>query len=141
MSTVFSKILAGELPCHRLHEDDHTLAFLDVGPLSRGHCLLIPKEPAAELDGLSDDAAAALGRVLPRLVRAVKAATGCAGLNVLQNNGAAAGQAVMHVHFHLIPRYAGDGGSGDGLNFRWTPGALDDADAAGLKRKITAALE
>ena len=92
MSTIFSKIIAGEIPCYRLYEDEHVLAFLDVGPVARGHCLVIPKQPAVELDHLSDDAAAALGRVLPRMVRALKAATGCDGVNLLQNNGAAAGQ-------------------------------------------------
>jgi len=141
MSTVFSKILAGEIPCHRLYEDDHVLAFLDVGPVARGHCLVIPKEPAVELDGLSDDAAAAVGRVLPRLVRAVKAATGCDGVNVLQNNGSAAGQAVMHVHFHLIPRYpVSRATASKAFRVIWNAGTLTDDDAADLKQKITAAL-
>src|SRR5258708_38424926 len=101
--TVFSKILRGEIPCHRVYEDDKVLAFLDVAPLARGHVVVIPKEPAATLDALSDDAAAAVGRVLPRLCRAVKQATGAAAFNILQNNGALARQAVFHVHFHIIP--------------------------------------
>src|SRR4029453_658413 len=100
--TVFSKILRGEIACHRIYEDDHVLAFLDVNPLSRGHTLVIPKEPAETIDQLSDEAAAALGRVLPRLSRAVLQATGARAFNVLQNNGAEAHQAVMHVHFHII---------------------------------------
>src|SRR5262244_3161417 len=100
--TVFAKILRGEIPCHRIYEDEHVLAFLDVNPLSRGHTLVIPKEPAETLDRLSDDVAAALGRVLPRISRAVLAATGATAFNVLQNNGAAAHQAVFHVHFHVI---------------------------------------
>ncbi len=75
--TIFSKILRGEIPCHKVYEDDHVLAFLDVGPLSRGHTLVIPKEPAATLDALSDESSAAIGRVLPRLCRAVKKVTGC----------------------------------------------------------------
>src|SRR4051812_16908337 len=102
--TIFAKIIRGEIPCHKVYEDDHVLAFLDVGPLSTGHTLVIPKEPAATLDALSDDSAAALGRVLPRLCRAVKSAVGCDDYNVLQNNGAAAHQAVFHVHFHIIPK-------------------------------------
>ena len=88
-----------------MYEDEHVLAFLDIGPLSRGHTLVIPKEAVETLDQLSDEAsAAAIGRVLPRLCRAVMAATGCRDYNVLQNNGARAHQAVDHVHFHIIPK-------------------------------------
>src|SRR5215510_7111296 len=102
--TVFAKILRGEIPCHKVYEDEQVLSFLDVFPLSRGHTLVIPKEPAETLDQLSDDAAAAIGRVLPRIARAVMAATGARAFNVLQNNGADAHQAVKHVHFHIIPK-------------------------------------
>ena len=133
--TIFGKILDGAIPCHRVFEDDHVLAFLDVGPLSRGHTLLIPKERVARLDELGDDAAAAIGRALPRLARAVMQATGADALNVLTNTGAAAGQEVMHLHFHIIPR-TGDAG----LRFGWNPGELDD-DAARLASAIAAAVE
>ena len=136
--TIFSKILAGEIPCHRVHEDDHVLAFLDIGPLSRGHLLLIPREEKATLGELSDDSAAALGRVLPRLCRAVCAATGATACNVLQNNGAEAGQVVMHVHFHIIPRFP-DREQGAGLRVEWRAGELD-GDAAELAEAITAAM-
>ena len=126
--TVFAKILRGEIPCHRVYEDAAVLAFLDVNPLSRGHTLVIPKEPAETVDQLSDDAAAALGRVLPRISRAVLAATGARAFNILQNNGASAHQAVFHVHFHIIPRF--DDGSGLGIS--WKPIRLvDGADLAG----------
>src|ERR1700760_3159900 len=91
--TIFGKILRGEIPCHKVYEDAHVLAFLDINPLSAGHTLVIPKEPAATLDVLSDDAGAALGRALPKIARAVIAATGARDYNVLQNNGAAAHQA------------------------------------------------
>ncbi len=120
--TIFSKIIDGEIPCHRVYEDEHVLAFLDIGPLSRGHTLLIPKMPAATMAELSDDAAAAMGRVLPRLCRAVMAATGCTAYNLLQNNGAAAHQEVMHVHVHIIPKHD----DGTGLGLTWRPGTLDD---------------
>jgi histidine triad (HIT) family protein len=116
--TVFSKILRGEIPCHRVYEDEHVLAFLDVNPIARGHTLVIPREPAETLDQLSADAAAAIGRVLPRVARAVLAATGAHAFNVLQNNGALAHQAVFHVHFHIIPRY--DDGSGLGIGWNAT---------------------
>src|SRR5262245_55759517 len=104
--TIFSKIIRGEIPCHKVYEDEHVLAFLDIGPLSQGHTLVIPKEEKATLDQLSDESAAALGRILPRLCRAVLRATGATAYNVLQNNGAAAHQAVMHVHFHIIPHFS-----------------------------------
>src|SRR5918912_801343 len=138
--TVFAKILRGEIPCHRVYEDDSVLAFLDVNPLSRGHTLVIPKEPAETLDQLSDEASAAIGRVLPRIARAVLAATGAHAYNVLQNNGADAHQAVFHVHFHIIPRFseldARDGGGGLGLD--WKPVKL--TDGAELAAAIAARL-
>lgn len=131
MATIFDRILDGEIPCRRVYEDDHVLAFLDVGPLSEGHTLVIPKERVAFLHELSDDAAAAVGRVLPRLCRAVMAATGATAYNVLQNNGAAAHQAVAHVHFHIIPRF-----ETAGLEIRWNAGRLDEARADELAEKI-----
>src|SRR5690606_252940 len=112
--TIFSRILDGEIPCHRVYEDEHVLAFLDVGPLSEGHTLVIPKERKAFLHELSDEQSAAIGRVLPRIARAVMKATGASAYNVLQNNGAEAHQAVFHVHFHIIPKL-----EGKGLGVQW----------------------
>lgn len=134
--TIFARILRGEVPCHRVYEDAQVLAFLDVNPLAAGHLLLIPKEPAVTLDALSDDAAAALGRVLPRLCRALVAVTGAPGYNVLQNNGSVAHQAVQHVHFHLIPKP--DAQSGLGID--WPAGRLDGSDAAALAARLSAAV-
>ncbi len=134
--TVFSKILRGEIPCHRVYEDEHVLAFLDISPLSRGHTLVIPREEAVTLDRLSDEAAAAIGRVLPRLARAVLRATGARDFNVLQNNGRAAHQYVDHVHFHVIPRFP----DGTGLGIEW-PAASLGPEGAALARAIAAALE
>jgi histidine triad (HIT) family protein len=125
METIFSKILRGEIPCHRVYEDDLVLAFLDIGPLSRGHVLVIPKEPAETLDQLSDESAAAIGRVLPRLCRAVKRVTGVQAYNVLENNGPLAHQAVFHVHFHIIPKP----NESEGLGVGWRPGKLSDGEA------------
>ena len=134
--TIFSRILRSEIPCHKVYEDSHVLAFLDINPLSRGHLLLIPKEPAETLDRLSDESAAAIGRVLPRLCRAVMRVSGVAAYNVLENNGSAAHQAVQHVHFHIIPKP----NEASGLGMRWTPGTLEPADGAELARQIAAAL-
>jgi histidine triad (HIT) family protein len=134
--TIFSKILRGEIPCARVYEDDHVLAFLDIGPLSVGHTLVIPKEEVATLDQLSDAAAAAIGRLLPRLCRAVMRATGCEDYNVLQNNGVLAHQAVHHVHFHIIPKPGRD----EGLVIEWRAGHLDKAQATELAGRIAAQL-
>ncbi|NUP11790.1 MAG: HIT family protein [Polyangiaceae bacterium] len=134
--TIFSKIIRGDIPCFKVYEDDKVLAFLDVGPLSRGHTLVIPKEPAVTLDALSDESAAAIGRVLPRLCRAVKKATGCADYNVLQNNGAPAHQAVFHVHFHIIPKP----NDAEGLGVDWPVQKLDMATAPALANAIKDAL-
>ena len=132
--TVFAKILRGDIPCHKVYEDDQVLAFLDINPLSRGHTLVIPKEIAATLDALSDDAAAALGRALPRIARAVCAVAGTREFNVLQNNGPGAHQAVMHVHFHIIPKTA----DGRGLGIGWKPQAFEDAEAKAMAADIAA---
>lgn len=135
--TIFTKILSGEFPCHRIYEDELTLAFLDIHPLSTGHTLVIPKEPAPTLDQLSDESAAAIGRVLPRLARAVMSATNTTAYNVLQNNGTRAHQAVHHVHFHIIPKE--DGGAGLGIG--WTPRPLTGEIGVALAQKIAAELQ
>ncbi len=124
--TLFTRIMRGEIPCHKVYEDDHVFAFLDINPVARGHTLVIPKEPAATLDALSDDAAAAVGRVLPRIARAVLAATGTTNFNLLQNNGADAHQSVFHVHFHIIPKH--DDGSGLGIG--WKTGKIEEGAGA-----------
>ncbi|HWO12914.1 MAG TPA: HIT family protein [Polyangiaceae bacterium] len=131
--TIFTKIISGVIPCHRVYEDAHVLSFLDISPLSRGHTLVIPKEPARTLDVLSDEAAAALGRALPRICRAVKKVTGCAAYNVLQNNESQAHQAVFHVHFHIIPKPD----ERHGVGIRWPTGSLDP-DAAELAQALAA---
>ena len=134
--TIFAKILRGEIPCHRVYEDDQVVAFLDVNPISRGHTLVIPKEPAVTIDALSDESAAAVGRVLPRIARAVIKATGARAYNVLQNNGPEAHQAVFHVHFHVIPKY--DDGSGLGIG--WNASKLDSTQGAELAKAIAGKL-
>lgn len=134
--TVFDHILSGRIPSHRVYEDDRVFAFLDIGPLSKGHTLVIPRERAAHLHELSDESAAALGRVLPRLCRAVMQATGAEAYNVLQNNGAAAHQEVQHVHFHIIPKHT----MTDGLGIVWPAGKLEPMMGGELADKIRAAL-
>lgn len=134
--TVFGKILRGEIPCHKIYEDEHVLAFLDINPLSYGHTLVITREPAESLDRLSDNSAAALGRVLPRLCRAVVAATGVRDYNVLENNGIAAHQAIAHVHFHIIPKP----NAHEGLGVGWPAKGMEREAGAALAREIAAAI-
>jgi histidine triad (HIT) family protein len=134
--TIFSKIIRGEIPCHKVYEDERVLAFLDINPLSTGHTLVIPKEPAATLDALSEESAAALGRVLPRICRAVIDVTGVREYNVLENNGADAHQAISHVHFHIIPKPNGAAG----LGIHWPMQPIDQGAAANLAAQLRAAL-
>ena len=130
--TIFDKILRGEIPSHKLYEDEHVLAFLDIAPLSFGHALVIPKERAKTLDLLSDESGAAIGRVLPRLCRALKKLTGVSAFNVLENNEPLAHQAVFHVHFHIVPKPD----ENSGLGLRWNPGKIDHARAAELAAQV-----
>lgn len=143
--SIFSKIIRGEIPAHKVYEDDFVIAILDIGPLAEGHTLVIPKEPAETLDQLGDDHAAAVGRVLPRIARAIKKVTGASSYNILQNNGQPAGQAVPHVHFHIIPRFpergevvkgAPDKENGPGLRVTWSPGTLTQEEALELGKHI-----
>lgn len=106
-NNIFGKILRGEIPCHRVYEDDETLAFMDVMPQSPGHLLVIPKTPSRNL---LDADPVVLSRLLPvvqRLARAAKEAFEADGITIIQFNEPAAGQTVFHLHFHIIPRYEG----------------------------------
>lgn len=135
--TIFAKILSGEIPCHKVYEDDLVLAFLDINPLSVGHTLVIPREPAETLDRLSAESAAAIGKVLPMLSRAVMTATGVSSFNIIQNNGSRAHQEVMHVHFHIIPKEEGGGGLGVG----WKPLPTDHDAFAKIAEKIRGSVD
>ena len=112
------------------------LAFLDIGPLSRGHTLIIPKGHWVTIDQLPPAVAARMGELLPTLSQAVTHAAGASAWNVLQNNGRAAHQAVDHVHMHIIPRFASSG-----LEMQWQPGELDAADAKQLQAAIQQTLQ
>ena len=105
---VFCAIAAGEIPCFKVYEDESVLAYLDINPFAKGHTLVIPKAHAADLQGIGDAALAELVVRVKRVAAHVKDALGCDGYNILQNNGAAAGQTVRHIHFHIVPRWNGD---------------------------------
>ena len=106
---VFCKIVAGQIPSTRVFEDEHTLAFMDLGQVNPGHVLVAVKKHAANIYALDDTQAAAVARASTRVARAVEAAFKPEGLSVYQANGKAAGQTVFHYHVHLLPRHAGDG--------------------------------
>ena len=106
-SNIFAKILAGEIPSTKVFEDDVLLAIMDVFPQSRGHVLVIPKAASRNLLDADPAVVARVSGYLPRFARAVKAATGAAGVRLAQFNEAPAGQTVFHLHFHLIPVYEG----------------------------------
>ena len=134
--SIFSRILDGSIPCHKVYEDELTLAFLDINPLAPGHTLVIPKEAKATVMDLSEEASAGIGRVLPRIARAACAAAGVEDCNIIQNNGPNAGQEVMHVHFHVIPK-----SSDFGLHKQWTPRALIEGESERVLRTMKASIE
>ncbi len=128
---IFCRIAAGEIPAAKVLEDEFALAFMDVGPLAEGHVLLIPREHYVTVDEMPADLAGAVLGHVPALARAVRRATGCEGLNVLQNNGRVAHQVVPHVHFHLIPR-----NPGDEFHFNWPAGNYPDGRMEQLAEAI-----
>jgi len=133
---IFCRIVAGDMPCARVHEDEQCMAFMDINPLQSGHILVIPRKHYELLTDMPGDDASALAAVLPRLARAVVAATGAEGFNILQANGSCAGQVVAHVHFHIIPRRGGDG-----LGFRWNAGEYQEGEMEECRQAIQDALE
>ena len=102
---VFCAIAANEIPSFKVYEDDLVLAYLDINPFSKGHTLVIPKEHSSGLLDTSDETLAALVARVKKVASHLKATLPCDGFNILQNNGEAAGQTVMHIHFHIVPRY------------------------------------
>ncbi len=131
--TIFTKIVAGDIPCQRVFENEHVFAFLDINPLAEGHTLVIPKRAVARLEDLPAEELAAVTAVLPQLAKRILAATGAAAYNVLLNNGSEAGQEVQHVHFHIIPRK-----KGDGLGFRWNKKQVTAEELTALAERIAA---
>lgn len=132
---VFCKIVAGQIPCLRVFENDDVLAFLDIGPLAEGHTLVVPKNHCELLTDMSESDIEAVCRHLPRLVRAVSRGVGVDGCNVLVNVGRVASQEVPHVHWHIIPRKPGDG-----LGYRWNASKYPAGRGEEVVRRIAAAL-
>ena len=134
--SVFTQIINGQLPCHKVYEDEHVIAFLDIQPLTRGHTLVVPKEPAPSFDQLSTESASALGGALPAICRGVMKATGAIAYNLIQNNGHEAGMSVAHVHIHIIPRFPESTHS-----FLWEYGTINHEEASSLAESIRELLD
>ncbi len=117
---IFCAIAAGEIPSFKVYEDDLVLAYLDINPFSEGHTLVIPKAHSEGLLDTSDETLAALLARVKKVAEHLKATLPCDGFNILQNNGEAAGQTVKHIHFHIIPRRAGEP-----LTFEGQPGDME----------------
>lgn len=107
--TIFSRLIAGDLPCAKVYEDEATFAFMDAGQVNPGHVLVALKRPAATLLDVTENEAAALFRTVHRVARAVEAAFAPEGITILQANRPAGWQTVPHIHVHVVPRYEGDG--------------------------------
>lgn len=121
---IFCKIIAGEIPSTTVYEDDDFKAILDVNPAARGHVIILPKKHAANIFELEEEDAKKIFPVAAKIAAALKKTYQCDGVNILQNNGEAAGQTVFHLHVHVIPRYYGDG-----VNIKWQPGETPDLNA------------
>jgi len=135
MPSIFSRIVSGEIPAHKVYEDDETLAFMDVNPAARGHTLVISKDEHADLFTIPPETLAAVTRTVRRVVLALQAALVPDGINIVQNNGAAAGQVVFHYHVHLIPRW-----EGDNAVRLWRPQSADQDELRALAEQIGRAI-
>ena len=118
---IFCKIANGEIPSATLYEDEDFRVILDLGPASKGHALILPKEHAANIFELPDDLAAKAIVLAKKIATTLKEGLHADGVNIVQNNGEAAGQTVFHFHMHIIPRY-----KGDTVNVTWKPGELTE---------------
>ena len=128
---IFCKLANGEIPSATIYEDDDFRVILDLGPATKGHALILPKEHFANMYEIDDEVLAKAFKLAKKMVVKLTDVLGCDGYNVLQNNGEVAGQTVFHFHIHLIPRY-----KGDHAVLGWKPGELTDADRDEILSKL-----
>lgn len=133
---VFCKIIAGEIPSATIYEDDAFKVIMDISPAAKGHAIMLPKKHFANLYEMDDETASKALIVARKVATAMKEELGCAGLNLVQNNGEAAGQTVFHFHMHLIPR-----NQGDSVNVTWKPGSYGDGEAAQIAAAIASKIK
>lgn len=128
---IFEKIVTREIPATVIYEDNDTMAFMDISPVIKGHALVIPKTGYSSITETPDSVLAGLMSVCKRIAAAQISGLGAAGVNIIQNNGPAAGQVVPHIHFHVIPRF-----DGDGHHWNWTVrkyGSSEEIEQLALK--------
>ena len=128
---IFCKIANGEIPSGTIYEDELFRVILDLGPATRGHALILPKDHASDLYELPEETAAGAMKVAKQIALKMKEKLHCDGLNLVQNNGEAAGQTVKHFHLHLIPRY-----EGDGQRIGWNPTAPSQEELETVRKEI-----
>lgn len=128
---IFCKLANGDIPTNSIYEDEDFNVILDNGPATKGHALILPKEHADNLFELPEETAAKAMKLAKKLGKHIVDTLGAQGLNIVQNNGAAAGQTVMHFHLHIIPRY-----DGDGQNLLWNPTAPSAEELTQIKEQL-----
>ena len=128
---IFCKIVEGKIPCSKLYENEHILSFLDINPVNKGHALVIPKEHFEDMTKIPEKELKELIHVSQKVAIAVEKATNAHGFNISMSNKPAAGQVVMHAHFHIIPRY-----EDDGLKL-WPQGKYDEGEMEVYRKKIS----
>ena len=128
---IFCKLANGDIPTNALYEDDIVKVIFDLGPATRGHVLVVPKEHFDNIFSMDEKTAGHVFAVASKIAKFLNDELGCDGMNLLQNNGEIAGQTVFHFHMHLIPRY-----KGDQVGITWHPGELSDADKEEILLKV-----
>lgn len=128
---IFCKIANGEIPSRTLYEDGDFRVIFDISPASKGHAIILPKKHAANIFEISEEDASKIYVVAKKAATALSEELQCDGINILQNNGEAAGQSVFHLHMHIIPRY-----KDDTVNIKWKPGVPDEALLDRLSEKL-----
>lgn len=128
---IFCKIANGIIPVNALYEDDDFKVIFDLGPAAKGHVLILPKEHFDNMFEMTDEYASKVFVLAKKIAGAIKKTFNCAGVNILQNNGVAAGQTVFHFHMHIIPRY-----EGDGVSVGWTPGEISNEQIAEYVERV-----
>ena len=134
-SCVFCKIIRGDIPSFTIYEDENVKVIMDIAPSAKGHAILLVKQHVPNLFELDEETAGKIFAVVPKVANAIRAELGCDGMNILQNNGAEAGQTVYHLHIHFIPRW-----KDDSVQIKWTPISYAEGEAAGLAEAIRARL-
>ena len=129
---IFCKLANGEIPTATIYEDDEFKVILDLGPATKGHALILPKEHYANIYEIDEEVAGRAFKLAKKMVTKLTEVLGCDGYNIVQNNGEAAGQTVFHFHMHLIPRY-----ENDGQHILWNPGESTPEELEEIRKTIT----